>query len=85
MKRKITTQNKKRGILYWGRKQWQLYIMILPAVLYLILFVYKPMGGLVIAFQDYSLRKGIQGSEWVGFDNFFRLFRSYWFPVILKK
>ena len=28
MKRKITTQNKKRGILYWGRKQWQLYIMI---------------------------------------------------------
>lgn len=84
MKRKITTQNKKRGILYWGRKQWQLYIMILPAVLYLILFVYKPMGGLVIAFQDYSLRKGIQGSEWVGFDNFFRLFRSYWFPVILK-
>ena len=84
VKRKKTTQNKKKGVLYWGRKQWQLYLMIFPAVLYLILFVYKPMGGLVIAFQDYSLRKGIWGSEWVGFDNFLRLFRSYWFPVVLK-
>ena len=63
---------------------WQLWLMVIPAVTYLLLFVYKPMGGVLIAFQDYSLKKGIWGSEWVGFDNFTRLFKSYWFPVILK-
>ena len=68
------------------RKQfhWQLWLMMIPAIVYMVLFVYKPMGGVLIAFQDYSLKKGIWGSEWVGFENFERLFRSYWFPVILK-
>lgn len=63
---------------------WQLWLMMLPAIVYMLLFVYKPMGGVLIAFQDYSLKKGIWGSEWVGFDNFTRLFKSYWFPIILK-
>lgn len=63
---------------------WQLWLMMIPAIVYLLLFVYKPMGGVLIAFQDYSLKKGIWGSDWVGFDNFTRLFRSYWFPIILK-
>ena len=63
---------------------WQLWLMVIPAVTYMLLFVYKPMGGVLIAFQDYSLKKGIWGSEWVGFENFTRLFKSYWFPVILK-
>jgi putative aldouronate transport system permease protein len=71
----------------WSRKilpRWQLYLMMLPAVLYLLLFVYKPMYGVIIAFKDYKLSLGIWGSEWIGFDNFTRLFRSYWFPIILK-
>ena len=63
---------------------WQLWLMMIPAIVYMLLFVYKPMGGVLIAFQDYSLKRGIWGSEWVGFENFTRLFRSYWFPVILK-
>ncbi len=63
---------------------WQLWLMMVPAIVYMLLFVYKPMGGVLIAFQDYSLKKGIWGSEWVGFDNFTRLFKSYWFPIILK-
>ncbi len=63
---------------------WQLWLMTLPAIIYMLLFVYKPMGGILIAFQDYSLKKGIWGSDWVWFDNFTRLFRSYWFPIILK-
>lgn len=58
--------------------------MLLPALVYIILFAYKPMYGLLIAFQDYSLKKGIWGSTWVGFDNFRRVFSSYWFPVVLK-
>ena len=65
-------------------RRWQLYMMILPALTFLILFAYKPMYGIVISFQDYNLWKGISGSEWVGLRNFERLFHSYWFPVIVK-
>lgn len=42
------------------------------------------MYGVLIAFQDYSLRKGVWGSDWVGLDNFVRVFSNYWFPIILK-
>lgn len=63
---------------------WQLYLMIFPPLLYIILFAYKPMYGIVLAFKDFSMREGILGSKWVGFENFKRLFSSYWFPVILK-
>lgn len=73
-------QEKKKSI--W--KNWQLYLMCLPAVIYFLIFAYKPMYGIIIAFKDYSMRKGILGSPWIGFDNFQRLFSSYWFPVILK-
>lgn len=61
-----------------------MYVMCAPAVIYFILFAYKPMYGILIAFKNFSMRKGIMGSPWVGFDNFTRLFTSYWFPVILK-
>ena len=63
---------------------WQLYLMIFPPLLYIILFAYKPMYGIVLAFKDFSMRAGIWGSKWGGLDNFKRLFSSYWFPVILK-
>jgi putative aldouronate transport system permease protein len=63
---------------------WQLWLMMVPAIVYMLLFVYKPMSGILIAFQKYSLKKGIWGSKWIGFDNFTRLFKSYWFPIILK-
>lgn len=58
--------------------------MLLPAVAYLLIFHYKPIYGIIIAFKDFSPRKGILGSDWAGFENFKRLFDSYWFPVILK-
>ena len=63
---------------------WPLYLMVIPALIYTILFNYKPMYGVLIAFKKYSLKKGILGSPWVGFSNFERVFSSYWFPVILK-
>lgn len=65
-------------------RNWQLYLMILPAVTYYVLFQYKPMYGIVLAFKDYKASLGIMGSEWIGFEHFTRLFRSYWFPVILR-
>ncbi len=66
------------------RKHWQLYLFMLPAILYILLFAYKPMYGVLIAFKDFSIRKGVFASEWVGFKHFERLFSSYWFPVIMK-
>ena len=78
------TQSKSRGLIRQIQKRWQLFLFVLPAVVYLILFDYRPMYGIVIAFQDYKLMKGITGSRFVGFRNFSRLFSSYWFPIILR-
>lgn len=65
-------------------RNWRLYVMMLPAIVYIVLFAYKPMYGILIAFKDFSVKKGVWGSPWVGFENFQRLYQSYWFPVILK-
>ncbi|WP_078544705.1 ABC transporter permease [Litchfieldia alkalitelluris] len=56
------------------KKHWQFYLLIIPPVLYFIIFKYIPMVGAIIAFKDYSVIKGIWGSQWVGlkhFDAFF--------------
>ncbi len=53
-----------------------IYLMFLPVFLYYAIFVYKPMAGLVIAFQDYNVFKGIGGSEWVGFKHFINFFKT---------
>ncbi|MEF2246086.1 ABC transporter permease subunit [Paenibacillus sp. IITD108] len=65
------------------RKRW-LYAMMLPGLIYYLIFHYLPMGGLLIAFKDYNLFKGIWGSSWVGLDNFRILFESDDFPIIMK-
>ena len=67
-------------------KRWQLYLLAAPAIIYIVLFAYKPMYGIVIAFKDYKMKLGITDSPWADpiFKNFLRLFKSYWFPTILK-
>ena len=65
-------------------RDWQLYLFLLLPLTYIVIFEYIPMGGLIIAFQDYSARKGIWNSEWIGFDNFIRFFKSYEFQRVLK-
>ncbi len=52
------------------RKDWDLYLLLLPGLIWFIMFAYVPMGGLAIAFQDYNLWKGMSGSEWIGLQNF---------------
>lgn len=54
-------------------KNWPLYVLLLPLILHLILFSYRPMTGLVIAFQRFSPFLGTAGSPFVGFDNFQQL------------
>ena len=58
------------------RRYWPAYVMIIPVLIWYILFAYLPMGGLVIAFKKYSVIGGIFDSPWVGFDNFEKLFRT---------
>ena len=58
-------------------RHWQLYlIFILPAVVLTLVFKYMPMGGILIAFQDYNPFQGILGSEWVGLEHFQRFMSS---------
>ena len=64
-------------------KDWDLYLFLLLPILYVIIFKYVPMGGLVVAFKDYKVRLGIWGSKWVGFDQFIRFFDSYMFKDVM--
>lgn len=58
------------------RKRWQLYLMLLLPVAWIIVFCYVPMGGILIAFKDYSFRKGVWGSDWVGLKYFKQFFSN---------
>ncbi len=51
-------------------RNWSLYLLFVPVLLYYILFKYKPMAGLIMAFQNYSPAKGLLGSTWVGLQHF---------------
>ena len=59
------------------------YLMLIPGIVYAVLFHYVPMGGLVIAFQDYKVFLGLTGSKFVGFANFERLFLTSKFLSVL--
>ena len=50
------------------------YLILIPAIVLLLIFAYRPMYGVVIAFKNFSPRKGIMGSPWVGFDHFETVF-----------
>ena len=65
-------------------KNWQVYVMFIPIVLYEIILHYLPMFGILMAFEDYSVAKGYFGSPWVGFGNFVELFTGEQFPVALR-
>ena len=70
---KRTTRQK----LLYVKKNWQLYLFFLmPALVITIIFKYLPMGGILIAFEDYNVRLGILGSEWVGLEYFERFLSS---------
>lgn len=78
---KPSLKNKSLGKRIW--KNWELYLFMLPALLYFLVFHYGPMYGIQIAFKNFVPSKGITGSEWVGFDHFERFFNSYFFWDLL--
>ena len=66
------------------KRRWQLYLMLVLPLAYLIIFCYVPMGGVIIAFKDYSIRGGIWGSDWVGFKHFINFFNTPDFFKLLR-
>lgn len=79
-----TEPSRTTRILDHLKRDWQIYAMLLPTIIWLLLFLYKPMYGLQIAFKDYSLFRGIAGSEWIGFEHFETLFGSDQFIRALR-
>ena len=63
--------------LRYVKKNWQLYVFfLLPGLLLTLIFKYGPMGGILIAFEDYNVIEGVIGSPWVGFEYFRRFLSS---------
>jgi len=83
-------KNKKNdGIKTMGlmERMWKsryYYLLLLPAVAYVLIFDYAPMYGLQIAFKNYKVSLGMAGSKWIGFRNFTDFFNSYSFPQLMK-
>ncbi|OAS17014.1 ABC transporter permease [Paenibacillus oryzisoli] len=78
-KKRLTTHVWKTFLRY----KW-LYLLMVPGIVYYLIYHYVPMFGLVIAFKKYNLMKGLWGSEWVGFDNFRTIFASPEFPSLVR-
>lgn len=81
----VNIKKNRRTSQFMGMKRNALlYLMVLPGLIYFIIFKYLPMGGLIIAFQDYQPYLGIMGSPWVGLKHFIRLFTEPTFFMLLS-
>ena len=77
MQRDLTLRRKLRSIRQ--NEYLTLYLFLLPAVVLVVVFCYVPIGGLMIAFQDFNIFKGIGGSPFVGLENFRKAFSDPYF------
>lgn len=75
MKHSKTTSRTKRKRFDF-KKNWQLWLMLLPAAVYVVIFCYGPMYGLQLAFRDYDFSKGLTGGAWAGMKYFHQYFSS---------
>ena len=76
MKKKTSSpKTAESGKLKKALSCWQLYILLIPALIWLIVFAYYPMYGLIIAFKDFKGRMGIMGSPWA--DPIFKYFEMF--------
>ena len=80
---KNKNEAKKGSIIKEIRKNKYLYLLMLPAILYLILIDYRAMYGITLAFKDYNAKLGIMGSPWVGFKHFTEMFNDSYFRYVL--
>ena len=82
MQRDLTLRRKLRSIRQ--NEYLTLSLFLLPAVVLVVVFCYVPIGGLMIAFQDFNIFKGIGGSPFVGLENFRKAFSDPYFLRALK-
>ncbi|WP_309119947.1 ABC transporter permease subunit [Paenibacillus sp.] len=66
------------------KKHWQLYLVVLPSMIYILLFKYYPMIGVQIAFKEFNVIQGIWGSEWVGLEHFRSFVQNPNFWLLIK-
>lgn len=84
MKKKENLQSKKGSFLNYLKKNWWLYMFVLPTLIWYIVFCYVPMGGVVIAFKRYNGVLSIWDSPWVGLKWFKSFFNSYYATTIIR-
>ena len=75
---------KKQSFKAYMKGHYDLYLLLLPAILYTAVFLYIPMYGVLMAFQDYSPVKGIIGSNFVGLKHFKKFFSTYMAKQIIS-
>ncbi|MGI8315921.1 ABC transporter permease [Halobacillus mangrovi] len=80
----LPKEMKKSGRFKQFKNNYELYLMLLPALIYFLIFHYVPMYGVLIAFKDYMPTEGVLGSPWVGFEHFVRFFQSYNFWSLIS-
>ena len=81
-KNAVTGQS--RGFGKYIQHNWQLWVMLFPAMLYILIFCYVPMYGIQLAFREYSFTAGITGGKFVGLKYFKQYFESPMFFTTLK-
>lgn len=81
---KVQTPTAGKRLWFDLKRDKYLYLLALPGLLYFLVFKYIPVGGLIIAFQDYSPYLGILKSDWVGFEHFQRFFSNQDFVMLLR-
>lgn len=86
MRNEYRVQNKIRRMHLKKRimSRWQLYLLLLLPVIWVIIFAYAPMSGLILSVKKYDSSLGIWGSPFVGLANFKKFFNSFKFPIIMK-
>ena len=76
-------KKRKKGFLDSVKRNWQLWLLLSPALVYILIFSYQPMYGALIAFKDFNPRLGIMGSPWAGLKYFKQFFQTSIFSKTL--
>ncbi|QDP94610.1 sugar ABC transporter permease [Microlunatus elymi] len=83
-RRSTKTKPRKTSLLRRMRRAWQLYVLLIPPVVFSLIFLYWPMYGLQLAFKNYNIVEGINGSPWVGMQYVSQFFHSHLFWPVIK-
>ncbi|MEG0691907.1 MAG: ABC transporter permease subunit [Oscillospiraceae bacterium] len=75
---------KRKALVAYFKDNYDLYLFLIPTIILIFIFCYVPLYGIQIAFKDFSPRKGITGSDWIGFSQFIRFFDSAYFGLVMK-